>query len=450
MLIALYAKTLLAQPLDRHLYAPQNSFIAVAVTSVGLAASLLLVRYLRVGRPVFHGVTDTRFLGFLSWSCFGLGALFWLLNRWFQDPSGSGFGGMALFRDLLLMAVIARTAMLLERTECHRSFDGRLGLILGSSVFLGLIDNSKTLAALPVVSYFATVLFYRRGLPVHAAVILVIGGVLFAGIVAPVVHALRALGQQEMSVDQRIDFITFNATRVLEAPQEFDRLAEIAAGRFEYGYYDYFGASGAGQMLLGRYASVQQIDPVIAQVDLQGTYGGAAIWPGLVRLIPSSLYAGKPEYTEAYNTLVHYGLIHPDGGKFPTVPLAGQAYAGYEFGGLMIIPVLTFFAFLLIVKKLGWQLYRNVYAIFFFCTFVIVYASQGDFGQYMVATFRNFPLFAVVFWLLARCYRLRPRRRSLSHWLYLDRAPADRRSILPRTDSNSLVHDRGTLPHSHL
>jgi hypothetical protein len=420
VLVALYAKTLLGQPLDSHLRAPLNSYIAVAVTGIAMLAALVLVRRVRVGRPLFRGESDPRFLGFLSWTCFGLGGIAWLLNRWFQDPSGSGFGGIAIFRDLLLMAVIARTGMLLERTACRKALDWRLGLMVSVSVFLGLVDNSKTMAALPVLSYFVTVLFYRRGLSVRALLVFVLGASLFAGILAPMIHALRALGQHEMSVDQRIDLIISNLHRVVESPEEFDRLAEIAAGRFEHGYYDYFGASGAGQMLLGRYASIQQIDPVVSEVDRQGTYGGAAIWPGFSRLLPSAVHPEKPEHVESFNTLVHFRLIHPDGGKFPTLPLGGQAYAGYGYIGLLFLPVLTFFVFLVVVKKLGWQLHRNVYAIFFFSSFVVVYASQGDFGQYMDASLRRFPLFAAIFWLLAQFYRFRPRRRNLSHWLHSD------------------------------
>lgn len=127
--------------------------------------------------------------------------------------------------------------------------------------------------------------------------------------------------------------------------------------------------------------------------------------------MPSFVYPDKPEYTEAFNTLVHYGLVESDGGKYPTLPLAGQAYAAYGLFGLLTIPFVTFFGFFLVMRKLGWQLYRNVYAIFFLCSFVFVYASQGDFGQYAGAALRSFPLFAILFWLIGQSFRLRLRLR---------------------------------------
>lgn len=411
VLVALYAKTLMGQPLDSNLYMPLDSFLVLAATSGGLFAALLLIRRLGVGRPIFASVRDPHFLAYFSWACFALGVLFWILNRLFQDPGASGFGGVALFGDLLFMAVIARTAALLEKSDNRRAFDGRLGGIIAVAAFLGLVDNSKTMAALPVVSYFVTVMFYRCGFPFRSLIILAAGVFLFSAAVAPMVQALRAMGQYDLSLSQRIGFVTSNVTNVIENPEQFNRFELLAAGQFKHGYYDYFGGSGAGQMLLGRYASVQQIDPVIAEVNHSHPWGGEAVWPALARLVPSFIYRNKPEYIEAYNTLVHFRLVDPAGGKFPTLPLAGQAYAAYGVWGLLTIPFITFLGFLLVMKKLGWQLYRNVYAIFFLCDFVFVYVSQGDFGQYAGAALRSLPLFAVVFWLIGKSYRLRLRRR---------------------------------------
>lgn len=413
VLIALYAKTLLGQPIDSNLNAPLDSFFALGVTSGGLFVALLLVRRLGVGRPIFKPVRDPHFLAYFSWACFALGVLFWFLNSLFQDPEGSGFGGVALFRDLLFMAVIARTGALLEKSGNRRAFDGRLASIIAAAAFLGLIDNSKTVAALAVLSHFVTVLFYRRGLPLRSIIVLVAGALLFGAVIAPMVHALRAMGQQKMSLSERIGFVESNFTALLDDPKQFDRFERLAAGQFAGGYYNYFGKSGTGQMLLGRYVSVQQVDPVIAVVNGSHPWGGDAIWPAFARLMPSFIYPNKPEYSEAYNTLVHYGLVDPEGGKFPTLPLAGQAYAGYGVSGLLTIPFITFLGVLLVMKKLGWQLHRNIYAIFFFCNFVVVYVGQGDFGQYAGAALRGFPAFAVVFWSIGKSYQIRLRRRNL-------------------------------------
>ncbi len=44
--------------------------------------------------------------------------------------------------------------------------------------------------------------------------------------------------------------------------------------QFRNGYYDYFGGNGRGQQILWHFTSVQQIDPVIAEVNRQGQLVG--------------------------------------------------------------------------------------------------------------------------------------------------------------------------------
>ena len=185
----------------------------------------------------------------------------------------------------------------------------------------------------------------------------------------------------------------------------------MLASKFDGGYYNYFGGNGRGQMLLGRYASVQQIDPVIAQVNARGTMGVAAVAPALARQLPSFIYPNKPQVSEAYVILVHYGLVDPAGGKYPTLPLAGQAYAGFGFPGPLYCRSLFPRAFLAL-KKFGWDLHRNVFAIFIFSEFIVVYASQGDLIQYAGLVLRVMPEFVLVFWLLQVFSRLRMRRRT--------------------------------------
>src|SRR2546422_1351678 len=321
-IVALVAKTAFLQPLESHLYAPLESFLALVGGSAALLIALLISLTIPVGKPLCRPVKDARLLRWLSNSTFTLGTLFWYLNRLFQDPEGSGFGGLAVFWNLVLMAVIARTAMLLERSDGRRSVDAQLSLILVACVVMGLIDNSKTEVALPIVAYFATSLFYRGGVTLRQATAGAVGVALMAGLIGPMIHAYRGLGIQGMPWQQRVELIERGAEEAL-AHGGLKGYEQLASSQFVAGYYDYFG-EGRGQMLLGRYASVQQIDPVIASVSRHGTLGGSVIWPSFARALPSFIYPDKPRYIESYRLLVHLGLINPEGGKYPTVPLVAQ------------------------------------------------------------------------------------------------------------------------------
>ncbi|MHB8405662.1 MAG: hypothetical protein ACYDCJ_09600 [Gammaproteobacteria bacterium] len=412
VLVALYAKTLMGQPLDSHLYAPLDSFLVLTITTSALFVALIVARYVKLGRPLLRPTHKPKTLAWLSWGSFVLGVVFWFTNQYFQGPNGTGFGGLAVFRDLILMAVIARTALLLDKGQGSRAMDVKLALILTVAVFLGLLSNSKTYAAYPVVSYFATLLFFRRGLAWRQIILLALGLVFFVAVLVPMIQAWRYLGEQQLTVAERIALIAKGSGAVL-AGGKLGRYRELADIQFHGGYYNYFGGNGRGQTLLGRYASVQQIDPVIAQVNRQGAIGGSVIWPALTRLLPKFIDPNKPKYIEGYHIIVALGLINLAGGKYPDVPLAAQVYAGYGMMGILLIPFITFTGFLLVLKKVGWNLYRNVYAIFVFCDFIIVYGNDGDLVAYWGFVLRNLPLFMLTFWALDRFSRIRWRRRFL-------------------------------------
>jgi hypothetical protein len=338
-----------------------------------------------------------------------LGTLAWYLNRQFlDDPDGTSFGGLAWFKGLLLMAVIARTALVLERSGNRQSMDTWLGFMLLTCAFFGLVDNAKTDVALPLVSYFVTVLFYRRSASLRVVTAFAVAGLVFVLAVGPLIHINRLMDIQQVTVRERVQLIG-EGIESISQKRDFGLTRQLVLEQFERGYFDYFGG-GYGQMVVGRYASVQQVDPVIAQINRQGPLGGSVVWPSLWRQLPKFIYPEKSEFGESYSIVVNLGLIDPAGGKFPTVPLVAQAYAGYGLIGLLTIPFVTFLIFLLILKKLGWNLNRNVYAIFFLCQFVIVYANQGDLGQYGGAALRGFPSFALIFIVLGLASRIGSRR----------------------------------------
>lgn len=411
-IVALYAKTALGQPLQSHLYAPDHSFLLILAGTVEMGGALMLAKFVSVGRPLLAAIADPAKLRWLSWSSFVLGSVFWILNEHFRGQGGGGFGGLAMFQALLLMAVISRTAMLLEESCDRRKLDIVLVLIILVATFFGLLENKKTATALPVVSYFTTLLFYQRGLLRRQILFLFVGGIVFVTVLTPLIQAWRYLGHveartshQEISPSWRISQM-LSTTEALSNGQRFNRIRSLAQVPFRHGYYNYFGGEGRGQMILGRYASVQQIDPVISETDKKGVIGASVLMRSLARVAPEFLYPEKPHFAESYHILVKLGLRNPKGGKFPTLPLVGQAYAAFGNLGVLVLPFGCFLGFFIAFKKVGWDLRRNVYGIFFFCEFVIVYANQGSLFQYASETLRHFPVFVLTFWLLEVAGRL--------------------------------------------
>lgn len=406
VVIALWAKSLLGQSMNSHLYDPSTSFPIMLVSMLALLCAVVVIKLIPVGRPIFRSPLSVVKLSWLSWISFLLGVGFWFANHFLQNLEGTGFGGFAALRDLMFMGVVARTAMLLEATHDVRSWDIRLILMIGIAVLLGMMSDSKTWAALPVVAYFVTTVFYRGGLSRNHAIVMVAGVLVFALVLAPLIHAWRRLGAQELPLVERLTIIERSLTNSLENG-ELSKYVSLAKLNTNGGYYNYFGNSYRSRMLLGRFATVQQVDPVVPRVKQMGAMEMSAIVPALTCLMPRFLYPDKPACLVPYNILVHYHVIVPPAGDQPTLPLAGQAYAAFGMAGVFWICLPTFLAILLAYKKLGWDLYRNVYAIFFFVDFVVVYSAQGNLSQYAGATVRYFPMYAVVFMVVIWIGRLR-------------------------------------------
>jgi hypothetical protein len=401
-LVALYAKTLLLQPLDSNLYSPLESFLLLALTLAVIVISADVAKRIPVGRTAFSIARDPRMLMRFSWFAFALGVAFSILNRFAQ--AAGGFGGFSLFRDLLQMAVIARTAALIEQGG-RRSLDAPLLIMLATGTILGLLDDQKTAVALPVLAYFVTQLAYRGTLSVRAITALLAGAAAFFIVVAPVVHGLRVLGIQRMPLGQRVQLMRTALSNTVANPGQMMQFQALTALDFSGSYTNYFGTSGAGQMIVGRYASVQQIDPVVAAVDRRGEQGSDAILPAVTRMIPSILYPNKPLFPESFRTLTHYNIISPLGGKFMTLPLAGQAYAAYGIPGCIVITFIAFFPLFLAMRKWGSDISHNIYALFILNSFVVVYSSQGDFSQLFGMYIHDMPIFWAVFVLLDKLSR---------------------------------------------
>lgn len=396
VLIALYAKTIFGQTLDSHLYVPEMAFFAIFIATLSLVLAFFIVESIPIRRPLLQTPDDSFSLSVLSWGSLFLGLAAWVLNYNAHSVDGSGFGGFSAFRALLLMAVIARTAMILKTSQNRRTLDAPLIGILIVCVSLGLVDNSKAQSAYPVISYFATVFFLTGRLPLRHLAALVIGGVFAVSLLFPLIHVWRKGGVQDMPIADRLSMMQDHLSGLFS--QSGDGVAYVqrhAATAFVGGYYDYFG--GGGQMLLGRYTSVQQVDPVIMMAHDHGYMGVKILWHSVERLIPSFLHPSKPRTTAAFDIVVHYRLYNPMGGKYPTVPAAGQAFASYGYVGVMVGCFFTFLLFFLSYRLLAWNMQNNIFAIFFFCGFVIVHAGQGSINHYLGAALRGFPLYAIVF-----------------------------------------------------
>src|SRR5690606_23777208 len=128
---------------------------------------------------------------------FLIGIVAWYVDRLLQDSGGTRGGGLSVFWNLLLMAIVARTAYALERSGGRTSVEPGLICILLICVAIGVLDNAKTRVMLPLVTYFATTFFYGGHITKRQISVALLAGAALVFLVSPMIHTYRALGIQD-------------------------------------------------------------------------------------------------------------------------------------------------------------------------------------------------------------------------------------------------------------
>jgi hypothetical protein len=399
VILALYVKTVLLQPLDSYLFAPVTSYMAELVTITAAILALGVVAKLDIGPPVLPAELDARKLNRLARLAALVGMAAWLESHHYHAASGENFDGFAGLRDMLFLAVICKTASLIMRKSSRSYVDPELAAILIASMALGFLANSKTYTFLPVVAYISAIFFFEGKISITRIVIFAAAGGFFLIFVSPLIQAFRFLGQMRVNFFERIHLIG----SALTSPNYstlLSRLRANASSLYGEGYYDYFRDHANWVVVASRYASVQQIDPVIARVQLWGFQQVPVITGALAGIVPHIIYRAKLPFSTAYYILLQLGFVSINSGKSPTLPIAGELYATNGLIEVFFGTLTVFLIFFLVLKKLAWDLRRNVFAIFFFVDFTFVYASQGAAEQYVNAALREFPTYAVIILLM--------------------------------------------------
>jgi hypothetical protein len=399
VVLALFVKTILLQPIDLYLFAPQDSYLAELTMITAAVLALLVAGKLEMGAPILPPEYDAQKLRRLARlaTLFGLAA--WWESHHYHATSGGSFDGFAGFRDLLFLAVICKTGSLLVRGSSGTYLDVELAVLLIVSMSLGFLINSKTYTFLPLIGYVSTIFFFEGRISLTMSAIFAAIGGLFLTVISPLIQAFRFLGQAQVPFFERINLIATALTSHRYAVL-LQRLRANASSLYGEGYYDYFRDQANWVVIVGRYASVQQIDPVIARVQIWGFQKLPVFSNAVAAAVPHVLDHAKLSLSTSYYILLQLGFVSLAAGKFPTLPMAGELYACNGLVEVLLGGFAVFLGFFLVLKKLNWDLRRNVFAIFFFVDFTFVYAGQGSVEQYLIAALRQFPTYAAIIWLL--------------------------------------------------
>lgn len=407
-IISIIAKTILLQPLNSNLVAPVDAFLIATIAMVGVFFAGLFSSQIKFKRVVFRTEQDQGRLKFIANTTFIIGFIFWGLN-FFIAHNGKGFGGLIIFDDLIYMGIIAETARLCLRGDRSILANWRVLVMILISVILAILHNRKLNLVLGLLAYFTTTYFFTKRISIKQLVAL--GIIWYASLIIfiPAIQIMRIHSIQKVSISRKFDLIeSYFSQLTLSGVKSINH---DAYRQFRGGYYDYFNDYKL-QPILGRFVSVQQIGPVAFAVNNEGIVGSRFLLGDLAHLSPAFLLPNKPEYGAEYYTLLHYGILSTSSGKYPTVPIAAEAYSAYGFGGVLLIVFVTFITIFIVISVFSRDLNGNIYSIFFMVELPFVFAHQQNFGQLWGFILRNLPLL-LMFFIIINLYLNSRRNRKL-------------------------------------
>lgn len=401
-------KTFILQPVDTYLYDPLSVFLVVLAGIVQMLIAFLIINHVKIP-ALFKPTLIPQQLDSIGFISFFLGSAAWLVNQLLslkvQDFSvdDPGIGGFGIFKNFLIMSVIAYTASLLIKSEGKTLINFKLVFIFIMALGMGIIDNSKLSLFLPFFAYFVTVLYFnqqtwKKFFRIHFILMAVLVVYLF-----PVITYFRQMNITGQHLSDKIllvknTLVTESFSEIMENSRYWTNVA------YGYGYYDYFGGNGRFQMVAGRFASVQEIDPVVALINPQFPLGWEPISLAVQSVIPRIFFAEKDISNDAYYISRSLNL----GSRlliYPTVPMLAVAFASLGIPGLLIIPFVVFLVYFILFKLAGWNLDKNIFSIFFLCV-VFPYIHEGSLQNYIGFIVRQIPTLMVLVFFIVQASKI--------------------------------------------
>ena len=144
--------------------------------------------------------------------------------------------------------------------------------------------------------------------------------------------------------------------------------------------------------ILERASLVEHVDVIIDGIDrVRRHYLGLdSIKIGLSWVLPRFLNPQKSVGWSIGDWLYSEVGIPTVMGGYATVPLIAEGYASFCWLGAFLFPVFFATPIFLILKKIGWSLKGNIWAIYILLRFHNSFV-EGDSGAYLITLFRFLP-----------------------------------------------------------
>lgn len=379
VIVSQIAKSVLGEAGDSRLSMPQTTMGVLLLGLVSMTAAVLLLRAVRVGKPLFQ--VDTSLESLRAGACitFALGAVSHLgVMVTGTDEGALQVGGIpGLLRQLsfcLSISVVFTTAYVIRASGGNRLMTWFNGIPTGLFFILGILSASKQGMFEPVLLVLLTAIAFQFRFSlthlIAAAVMLVFAvGVLFP--FAQVARSFtRGYGLVE-TVSLTSEFAAKHFTSVegfRQLHEQYDDAADLADLTQ---YYE------VKIGLLERVSLIKMVDLLVAATAVEGESKWETISHGFKMVMPRFIYPDKP----AVNTGTYLGkkagvISDDDWGTQISFGFIADAYSAFGWTGVVIIPGIITGCFLLLFNWLVGPVERNVWCVYLFAEFQHFFAEQ--------------------------------------------------------------------------
>ncbi len=399
IIFAFVLKTLLLQPASSNLFTPVRSYLATFIAILALFGALFVSKMIEIGKPIFNPVKDLNFLKWLSIYSFAVGFTAWVLNQImlidrrsaFFDPKTS-FGGFAIFDNLFYMSIISSTAYILILSNKKKSFNIYVALLFFVAFLMALIESRKFGVGFTFLSYLLTSISFRQKITKYQITAFFILLLFAFFIFTPIAHTYRST-LWFLPFTQKVNYLYQNLDDISSPEKINGYYSQIKKKR--YSRYNYFDRQ---LLFFDRLAAIQINDDLISATELNGLSKSEFYITDYSLILPSLLYPHKDtialgDKLRWEHNLKKYGQI-----SFTLAPLISNGYAVGKNMGVFILCFFIFSVLFLILKKINWNLYENVFAIYFFVPFIIG-VHEWSHGLFISRMFREIPINIFVLWL---------------------------------------------------
>jgi hypothetical protein len=152
-------------------------------------------------------------------------------------------------------------------------------------------------------------------------------------------------------------------------------------------FLDYYGEP---RNVLERASFVEHVDVIIGGIDRSKYKGFESVQIGLGRLLPRFINPNKSVGWSLGDKIYNEIGISTTLGGFSTIPLIADGYASFGWLGAFLFPILFATPILLILRKIGWSLTENIWAIYFILRFHNSFVEHAS-GGYLLILIRYLP-----------------------------------------------------------